>query len=281
MRLFLALLLFVALGIGGFIYYLQQKLEPVMTAKGVELNLTPYKLTSFTGSTRQIDLGFARFNIPATISGEPMLMGDTLFIVLEQGALPIQISFFPPISEQEKEVLGLVTGYLQVSGERVDNSFEYKKRALLAQPFSVWAIPALGKRKAISTTLLLLTKSLLAHAASKLQVFETTEVGLLIVTDHNKTVITLFDKRKQITQDFYITHGSVDIDQFLAAVIPSYKFISDDTVEAKWHEQAKAAGLRSKTTTVPNIAPLPDTERLSKIQEEIRRRRNFRQQGDK
>ena len=262
------------LGLAGYIYYWHRKLAPIMAAKEVELVLTPYVLKPFNGPTRNINLGFARLDIPATVPGEAMLADDTSFVVLKNGESPYLILIGPPVSEVNKEMVDLMEEYFRLTGNRADSLFDIKKRILLTQPFAVWDLPVLGKRRAISGAVLLTLKRDLAHAASKIQFIETPEIGALIFTGTDKTVVSVFDKRRRVEQQIFVMRGAADIDQFLAAVIPSYQFTSDDVGEAKWHEQALAAGLHPvKIARAAGAAEL-DPASVAQIQAEVRRRRS-------
>ncbi len=245
-----------------------------MSNKSAEVQLEPYVLKPLTVPTRLINLGFARFELPASILGEPWQVGDNLFIVFGAGD---GLFFGPPISESDEAMVSALESISVLTDAKVDSLFELKKRALAARPFTVWSLPILGKRKAALGATLITLKSLFAFDAPVVRVIETSELGIFVALTPRHTVIAIYDKRKRISQELFIPPEAIDIDQVMAALIASYRFTSHETTRDGWIAEMKAAGIQSRPEAASDTSQLDEEKRLTQVADEVRQRRAARQ----
>jgi hypothetical protein len=233
-------------GVLGYGYYLHRKLEAVMSAPSAQVRLEPYALKPLTVQTRPINLGFAHFELPASLGGEPVRVGDDLLIVLDANE---GILFGSPFSDFDAGVASMLASASVLADHPVGSLFELKKQALAARPFTVWSLPVLGKKRAIFGATMVSLKGLFSYAAPVVGMIEMPELGLFIAQTPDRTVIAVHDRRKGISQEFVIPPAVADVDQIVAALAASYRFTSDETSNDKWIDQMNEAGVRSRHVT--------------------------------
>jgi len=261
-------------GILGYGYYLHRKLDAVMSSRSAKVQLEPYALKPRTVPTRLINLGFAQFQLPASISGEPVQVGDNLLVVLgANGGLVVGA----PLSDTDEEMASILNSVSTLADDKIDSLFELKKRALVVRPFTVWSLPVMGKRKAILGATLIAIKSLFAFDSPVMRVVENSELGAFIAETPNLTAIVIHDKQKRASQEFFISPGAIDIDQVMAALMASYRFTSDETMREKWIEQMRAAGIRQRPELLTDAERPDEMVRLHQVADEVRERRAAQQ----
>ncbi len=99
----------------GYGFYLKRKLDPLLSAPGVTLVPTPFALDSQVGSIRHVELGFAHFDVPASVRGDPVRGDDSLFVALADGEPPFSVTIGPPVHQVSEEITMLLAKFNEVS----------------------------------------------------------------------------------------------------------------------------------------------------------------------
>lgn len=280
MRIFLIISAIVVTYVVGYSYYAWSKLSPVMNNPSVSLPLVPYELKPYDGPTREINLGFARFKLPAEIVGEPVQLDDTLFVAFDQGTQSYPIFFGPPILDIDQQIQSTLEQYNQLSDETITSLFELKKRALRTMPFPFWSLLTRGVKKTTTEAIMLLLKTTIIHPAERsAMLYENDRVGILILEGAKLTIISIYDKKSQSTHELFLESGLTKVDPVVSALATSYQFTSQATTEEQLLAELRATGTPTQSTeNIKNATAGAAPERLQQVADEILRRRALRQQ---
>lgn len=103
---------------------------------------------------------------------------------------------------------------------------------------------------------------------------ETERVGLFWAPGERINLITVFDKKRRITQEFLLDSDSQQASALAAVLLMTYRFVSDANDEGTWKAEAQKAGVRFKPYEAgSDMALLSEDERLERIAAEVRARR--------
>lgn len=278
MRIALALAAVAIAALLGIGVYWQQRLAPVMRATGVDV-LPTFPAFPPLGPVRQIDLGFVSFSVPERITGELVQHDGTLFLTLGSTPPRAAITICPIVSEKDPEIKQLLHQYHELSGERVATYWNLRKRLLHTQPFSVWSIPFRGLRRTVADLSLLVLKGLDSGGAERIWIYEDANVGMTIAPLPDVIIIQVHDKLSSAAQSFLFR---TDIDEPLevaAAIATSYRVKTTDFSPDSLLAQLRSTGVSQSNTsseTAAALSLLDEEERLRKIAEEVRARRDRR-----
>lgn len=270
MKAFILILTLIFVGVLGYGYYLHRSLRPLMTAKGANAELRVFEPPMVVGGTWLVDLGFASFMLPDSVVGAPVAQGDTLFVTFG-----LKSFVGPPVSDEDSIMSELFEVVAELNDERFKDPFSLMKRIYATQPFSVWRIPIMGPKQAGADAALMLVKVSYTLGASVVWVAENDRVGVFWAKSDRFNSITVYDKQERVTQVFMMDLEHKDVEQIVAALLGSYRFVSDSRDEEDWKAEARKAGVPIKTHEVSaGRVDLPsEEERLNVIADEIRARR--------
>lgn len=242
---------------------------PLMTAEGANAELRVLEPPKLLEKARSVNLGFARFMLPESVTGVPEKQDDTLFVTFGQK------SFVSPPVREEDSIMSELSAVAELNDERFEDSFSLTKRIYATQPFSVWSIPIMGFKEAGLDGVLMLMKVPYTLGASVVWVAENDEVGAFWAQSDRFNFIRVYDKQKRVTQVFMLDPNHKDLEQVAAALLQSYRFVSDSRDEEVWKAEAREAGIQINTHEVSTgRLDLPSKEeRLNAIADEIRARR--------
>lgn len=163
---------------------------------GADLSAEPFKSPGVREFQR-VDLGYVTFNLPATFRTDISRYSDSNSVVLA-GSPEIAFSegliLLPPFSGKSSDVEALVSDTAALSGQPVHSWFELKKRALEAEPFSVWDAFINGRQWATSEATLLTLAKVSFPDAKKIEIAETDSLGLFIEFGNSNSRVTVYDK---------------------------------------------------------------------------------------
>jgi hypothetical protein len=248
MRIGLAVLVAVVLALAGYALHWDRRLAPIMKTPGA--NLAPARLQVVpVNSVRRINLGFAEFDIPANISGEPVRHGDSLIIVLSEPSRNDKgVIIGAPLADDSPDVAKLVRDYSRFAESPTTSLFEIRKRALYVQPFSVWSVPFRGLKRTRDDSVLLMLKLVMAANAIKVQLFEGSEIDVIVTQRSDGSEILLADKRAGIEQEFWLRGNAGNVSELASALVRSYRFTATEHDNASLVALLAATGIRDAAT---------------------------------
>ncbi len=272
-----ALLLASLLAIG---LYWQHRLAPILEAKGVDVFPTALTLSP-PPAVRHVDLGFVSFAIPERIKGELVQHEESLFVtVAEANSSESGLTICPLVSEDDPEFAQVLRHFEELTGEPVSTYWELRKRMLHTQPFSVWSMPIRGFRRTVADLALLVLKALDCGGADEIWIHEDADVAITLTQRDGMNFIQLHEKRSRSGQQFMLRTGLVDPRDIVAALAASYRVNTTEFDEETLRTKLRATGIRqffsSSGDTTSATTPLDEAERLSRIADEIRARRERR-----
>lgn len=284
-KIFLIIISLAVAGLVGYSYYLWSKLAPIMNDPRATAQLVSWPPKPFDGPTREINLGYARVRIPATFTAEAWQYSDTLVVILGDNESDQTITFMPPVLESE-ESASLLSSFQELTGERLTSIFDFQKRALLTQPSTFWQVMTQAPTKTVTAATLLLAKhSLVSPPDAHMYQYENDRVGIIIRVGAKFTSLTVHDKRAGSMQGMMFKTGLIELDPLVTAVASSYQFTADGATEEQMLTNLRATGIRSQgdppaksMAANPDQPSDPEKLRLKQIAEEIRKRRDQRQQ---
>jgi hypothetical protein len=151
MRAFFLALCLLLVAAACYFFYLDRRLEPIMNSPGVRLNATRFMPVD-VAKKRKVNLGYASFSIPESIRGDPFNIDSSGTVGIKQDSR-YPIFFLPPSSYKDGKTIAFLKKISSSTGVPVKSWFALKKLVLTQQPFSVWQIPSIGKRKAATLRL--------------------------------------------------------------------------------------------------------------------------------
>jgi uncharacterized protein related to proFAR isomerase len=100
--------------------------------------------------------------------------------------------------------------------------FELKELILAQQPYSIWQLPSIGKRKAAARAVLLMLKSEEYSPATSVQVLENDRLGLIISSRAKGTFVLIADLETGTWQNFIIDSSVKNVDEVISAIASDY-----------------------------------------------------------
>ncbi|ACB75459.1 hypothetical protein [Opitutus terrae] len=276
MRIVFAALLIVAVSVLGFGLYWQHRLSPVMKAQGVDLIPAPLELVAVE-SVRSVDLGFATFDLPAGFVGELVRHDDSLFVsVLSNPESRPGLTICPPLSNTDPEVNRFVQDYARFMEGSTPSLFEIRKRALYAQPFSIWSVPFRGLKRSQADTVLLALKLPETGGVTRLRVFESADIGIIISDRPEFSEVRLADKRSGVEQAFLLSAGAGNAVELASTLVRSYRFTTTERGEGDLLPLLAKTGIRQHLSIGGSGAPMDEASRLEAVAAQVRKRREKR-----
>jgi hypothetical protein len=236
----------------GYVQYWQHKLQPIVSAPGVNLDVGAFAPVA-VAKTRWLNLGYARVLVPESIGGELVHMASSNFICMGAGAA-YPITFCPPRSSRDPEVVSFLHDTAAFSGEPVKSWFEFEKLEIAQKPFTVWMLPSLGRRKAAAKATLLMLKSLECSKTSSIQTFETDRSGIIIWRQPEFTRVLIGDFKSGISQEILIAPSVANADEIISTIASSYELGLTDVDTNSLERLIDGAGLRIVSATAPPTA---------------------------
>jgi len=271
MKALIGILCLAALAITGYGYWLHRSLHPLMSSKGVQAELKAFVAPNVTEPTEIINLGFARFEVPKSLVGVLTVQNDFFVVTSAGDSAEVKYSAGPPVSDDDPDIVQLLTASSQITGELVETSYALRKRSLSVHPFTVFDIPFKGRRQAAEDAALLLLKDTFSAGAPVVWQGETERVGLLWAEGERVNIITVFDKQKRVSQAFLLNPDSKQVAAFAATLLATYRFISDANDVTIWKADARKAGVHFQPEeSNSGRGLLSEEERLERIAEEVR-----------
>lgn len=276
MRIVLVAMLIVAISILGLGLYWQHRLSPIMKAQGIDLRPTPLELVAVE-SVRSVDLGFATFDIPAGLVGELVRHDDSLFVsVFSNPQDRSGLTICPPVSAGDPEVNRFVQDYARFMEVPIPSLFEIRKRALYAQPFSIWAVPVRGLDRSRADAILLVLKLLETGSVTRLRVFEGADIEIIIADRPEFSEIRLGDKRSGVEQAFLLRSDASSAVELASTLVRSYRFTTTARGEAELLPLLAKTGIRQQLSIGESGVPMDEASRLEAVAAEVRKRREER-----
>lgn len=275
MRIAWAVSFSVLLAVVGYGLYWQERLAPLMKAQGVNVVPTPFELVPVE-SVRPVNLGFAEFEVPAAITGEIVRHDDTLFVsVIQTPDRRAGLTIAPPTPDNDPQAAKFIRDYARLMEVPPPSLFEIQKRALYAQPFSVWSVPFRGWKRARATMVLLALKFLQTGSVSRLEVSEDSAFGVIVAYRPDFTEIQFTDKKAGVSQRFLLDpaneiRNAIELASTLAR---SYRFTTDLRADAELLPLLASTGITQRLTARRDPTSPDEIARLEAVAEEVRARR--------
>jgi hypothetical protein len=159
------------LWIVGYGIHLHRSLSRINSLPGAALRLEPYQLHPYTGPTREINLGYTTFKLPAKWEGELVPLDGLAAIIKRPGDQ--NLGFLAPASFRVEKPDEFAKSFLELFGEEMPSFHELRKKSVAAQPFSLWDIPRLGRKKAMQEAALLGMKTMQLGTMDRVRLHET------------------------------------------------------------------------------------------------------------
>jgi hypothetical protein len=250
MRTFFFALCLLLIAAASYVFYLDRKLEPIMNSPGVQLNATRFTPIN-VAKKRRINLGYASFSIPESIRGDPVNLDSSGVVDIGQ-----TLVFWPPQSSQDAETASLLQRTSALMGESAKSWFELKKLILAQQPFSIWQLPSIGKRKAAARAVLLLLKSTEFSPAKSVRILENDRLGLIISSRAEFTIVLIADLKSGTWQNFTIISSVKDVDEVVSAIASDYELHLKGADIDSVKRLLDSAGIKVKPSgQMPNQSP--------------------------
>jgi hypothetical protein len=278
MRTVSAVVIAVVLGATAYALYWHHRLSPVMDLPGVGLTPTRFGLSP-SGPVRPVSLGYVTFDVPAALAGEPVEVGNSLFVSLRNGdAKDPTLIVCPPLSDNDPEIRSLLNEYANLTEAPPPTYWELRKRALMARPFSFFYVPFHSKRHVHEQITLLSLKSTQVPAAQRIELFENARFGITITTREDYVFVQLADKHAGVGQMFMLALHGIDPHAFATALVNSYHLDLKTVTDARVKDALRGSGIARQmnvSALAIKVATDADAEeaRLRKIMDEFRARR--------
>lgn len=270
-------MLIVAVGIAAYAYYLNYTLIAVSKLPGADLQATPWSPSPNAAAGRSFDLGYATLDLPTDISGDLHREETSIFVRVGSAENQPQITFCPPVSDNEPDVAHLVE-QARTLGVDCDTFFGLKKRVLATMPFTLPEALIWGRSKAAGQAALLTLKTLTFPADSEVRFFENQSLGMFIFARNDVGTIDLYDKRAGVSQAVLVQGSSKDLLRIADALAASYQIVGSPKASTDFEQLLMGRNLPRLSLPNPEQegASRSEAERLEEVANEIRRRRESR-----
>jgi len=216
----------------GWGLYINHSLKAITCSPGVSRTLKPYHLEQ-VASKRKIDLGYATFSLPSSITGEPGLVGRDCAVQIGK-----TIFLNPPEDEQ---VIRRLESLWPIP---VHDRFEFELQVVSAQPFSFWDIFRIGIKEAKNRAAQLMYKSLLLSDASVVGAGRSNQVGFIVITKPQGTSLWIKDYRCGSNQNIYISPLAKNPRSVVSAIVGDYQRHLPESVYVGIKQQLKNAQIQ-------------------------------------
>jgi hypothetical protein len=249
--------------LGAILYYFQSKISAITDLSNSHLGSGPFVLQTPAAETREINLGFSHFSLPATVPGTPVQMHGTLFVnFVSENTRPI-LTICPPRSEREETFRSFLAQFRAFTEDTSASWFAAQRKILETQTFNVFGAIRKGRRASIRDLTLLVMKGLQFGAArNAVRIFENQITGAFIYTTARGEFIEVYDKAAGVSQLFIVSPEAGGIDTIASAIIQTYHAEIGEHTETQLLEKLHATG-------IPNL-PAPSFEPGNKAEEEER-----------
>jgi hypothetical protein len=254
----------------GYIAYLGHKLALVENAPGIRLEVGRFVPTS-VAEFRTLDLGYEHVSVPQSLKGGLVRFTGSNFISLQDGNTS-SLTFGPPIDSREKDRAVFLHQMESLTGASVSSWYELNKLELAQQPFTVWQIPRIGRRKAIAQMTLLTMKSVEYSRALLVREWEDDRVGLIVTDEHEFTVATIADRKTEISQEIFIDRSVKNPAEVLSAIVTSHDFHIGEA-DPKIVEHLISGADIKKVDLAGTECGLAEARRLDTAEAEVKARR--------
>jgi hypothetical protein len=236
---------FVAVGcVVSYTAYLDHLMKVILAHPGIRLEadaFVPVKVSE----TRKINLGYARFSIPSTIRGDPVLVSPAGLIGI--GPAP-SYSLILAVPQPDSQISAILHSVSQLSHRNVETRFELRKMELAQQPFSAWQIPVMGANNAKLGTMLLALKSMEFGTASSVRTYENGRLGVVISGGRPANVF-IEDLRARIVQNILVNGPVSNVDAVVSALVSDYELNGTAATQALVLRSIDSAGIRTPVST--------------------------------
>ena len=161
--------------------------------------------------------------------------------------------FFPPVIDDERALLSQLE---VLKGKPPDSVFAEELLALAQQPFSVWAIPKLGRRETAYRLTLLMTKYLTVGVATSVSILERGELGILVKTVYaGETLLEIHQLKKGSVQLVLIALKDPRAPEIVSAIAASYDLHPDGKSPDSIRRQIEQTHIPPAPPDVPAAGP--------------------------
>jgi hypothetical protein len=236
---------FIAVGcVVGYTAYLNRLMRVMLANPAIHLESSPFVAVN-PGATRKINLGYSRISIPATISGDPVLLNPNGMIGI--GVAPsYSLVFAAP--HADNEISAILHSVSQFAHRPVETQFELRKMELAQQPFSAWQIPIMGGNHAKLGAMLLALKSMEFQMASSVRVYENGRLGVIILGSRPVDVF-IEDLKSRIVQNILVNVPAQGVDALVSALLSDFEFKPMPANPALLLDSIDSAGIKPPQAT--------------------------------
>jgi len=240
----------------GYLYYLNNKLAPIDNEPAAKLVPRYFKPAPITWPVRHLDIGYAKFDVPATLTNALTRVGDSStlrFESLAKGPAQGEGFIMAPVQVTELDSTQLLESLTPLGGRKYESLFELKKHAFDTLPPSVWSGFTKAGRKRMAHDLCLLAIKITMAGEGAVGIVENERIGLIATERGDTMFFDLHDKKSRSVQviGFSKVLLGVKSEEVIASIFHTYALLGTEFSERSLRAALENSGFPSTSQPLP------------------------------